>query len=122
MHLATISTALLVLAQNILAVPVDSQSPALDVKLTQIGNTRVKAVVKNVGSEDITFVHLNFLGDSAPVEKAAVYRNSMGPLQGPALMLTLNRPEAGVPGHPPPISDSGPAVGVADHSSCRRDP
>ncbi|RMJ28078.1 hypothetical protein PHISP_01018 [Aspergillus sp. HF37] len=74
MHFAALSTALLAIVHNALAVPVDSK-PALDITLSQAGNTNVKAAVKNTGSEDVTFVHLNFFGDGAPVEKADVYHN-----------------------------------------------
>lgn len=78
MHFAALSTALLAIVHNALAVPVDSK-PALDITLSQVGNTNVKAAVKNTGTEDVTFVHLNFFGDSAPVEKADVYHNGMAP-------------------------------------------
>ncbi|KAB8231396.1 Deuterolysin metalloprotease family-domain-containing protein [Aspergillus alliaceus] len=47
----------------------------LDVTLSQVNNTRIKAVVKNVGKEEVTFSHLNFFGDAAPVKKVAVFRN-----------------------------------------------
>lgn len=77
MHFAALSTALLAIVNSALAVPVSSNSPALDVTLSQVDNTNVKAVVKNTGSDDVTFVHLNFFNDNAPVEKASIYRNSM---------------------------------------------
>ncbi|PKY09397.1 deuterolysin metalloprotease family protein [Aspergillus campestris IBT 28561] len=70
------AAALLALLPSALAIPVSADSPSLDVTLTQVGNTRVKAVVKNVGSEDVTFVHLNFFKDSAPVKKVSLFRES----------------------------------------------
>lgn len=75
MHFAALSTALLALVHNAFAAPVDSHRPSLDVTLTRAGNTHIKAVVKNTGSEDVTFVHLNFFRDNAPVQKVSVHRN-----------------------------------------------
>lgn len=69
------AAALLALLPSALAIPVSADSPSLDVTLSQVGNTRVKAVVKNVGSEDVTFVHLNFFKDSAPVKKVSLFRD-----------------------------------------------
>ncbi|KAE8154486.1 neutral protease 2 [Aspergillus avenaceus] len=77
MRVTALSTALFALASTAVAAPVtESSSPGLEVKLTQIDNTRVKAVVKNTGSEEVSFVHLNFFKDAAPVKKVAVYRGS----------------------------------------------
>jgi Deuterolysin metalloprotease (M35) family. len=41
-----------------------------------VGHTRIKAVVKNAGNEEVTFVHLNFFRDGAPVKKVAVFKDS----------------------------------------------
>ncbi|KAE8334223.1 neutral protease 2 [Aspergillus arachidicola] len=51
-------------------------SPILDVTLSRMGNTRIKAVVKNTGRQDISFVHLNFFGNSAPVKKVSIFREN----------------------------------------------
>ncbi|KAF5856130.1 hypothetical protein ETB97_007850 [Aspergillus alliaceus] len=51
-------------------------SPVLEVTLSRVGNTRIKGVVKNAGREDISFVHLNFFGDSAPVKKVSIFREN----------------------------------------------
>jgi deuterolysin len=40
-----------------------------------VDNTRIKAVVTNTGHDDVTFVHLNFFRDSAPVKKVTIYQN-----------------------------------------------
>ncbi|KAJ6104761.1 hypothetical protein N7523_011081 [Penicillium sp. IBT 18751x] len=77
MHFTALSTVLLALAQYACAVPVESnQASGLDVTLSQVDHTRIKAVVKNAGNEDVTFVHLNFFRDSAPVKKVAVYKDN----------------------------------------------
>ncbi|KAF7591588.1 hypothetical protein BBP40_001336 [Aspergillus hancockii] len=69
--------ALPVLVSSFMAAPlVVASDVGLDVTLSQVNNTRIKAVVKNVGKEEVTFVHLNFFGDAAPVKKVAVYRNN----------------------------------------------
>ncbi|KAJ5682088.1 uncharacterized protein N7477_002028 [Penicillium maclennaniae] len=76
MHFTAFSTVLLALAQYACAVPVESnQASGLDVTLRQVDHTRIKAVVKNAGNEEVTFVHLNFFRDSAPVKKVAVYKD-----------------------------------------------
>ncbi|KAA8642049.1 hypothetical protein EYZ11_005587 [Aspergillus tanneri] len=64
--------ALAALASTASAAPVNE--PSLSVKLSQIDNSRVKAVITNAGKEDVEFVHLNFFRDQAPVKKVAVYR------------------------------------------------
>ncbi|KAI9038261.1 neutral protease II [Aspergillus affinis] len=77
MRFATVSAALAAFASTAAAVPVSdaaAASPSLSVKLSQIDNTRVKAVVTNSGKEDVDFVHLNFFRDSAPVKKVSVFR------------------------------------------------
>lgn len=76
MHFAALSTALLAFVHSALAAPVENQ-PSLDVTLTQAGNTNIKAVVKNTGNEDVTFVHLNFFRDNGPVQKVTVHRDGM---------------------------------------------
>lgn len=78
MKLIALSTALLALAQNACALPVETEDASgLDVTLSRVSDTRIKAVVKNTGSEDVTFVHLNFFRDSAPVKKVDVFQNGM---------------------------------------------
>ncbi|OJJ56677.1 hypothetical protein ASPSYDRAFT_80480 [Aspergillus sydowii CBS 593.65] len=69
--------ALLALLQGISASPVDVKlnSPGLQVTLSQVDNTRIKAVVQNTGSEEVTFVHLNFFQDASPVKKVSLFRN-----------------------------------------------
>nr|C5G8P3.1 RecName: Full=Neutral protease 2 homolog BDCG_00922; AltName: Full=Deuterolysin BDCG_00922; Flags: Precursor [Blastomyces dermatitidis ER-3] len=47
--------------------------PELDVKLTQVEGTLVKAVVTNNGDEDLNILNLNFFKDTAPVKKVSVY-------------------------------------------------
>jgi deuterolysin len=70
--------ALLALMQGISASPVDVKlnTPGLHVTLEQVDNTRIKAVVKNTGSEEVTFVHLNFFQDNGPVKKVSLFRDS----------------------------------------------
>ncbi|CEJ57942.1 Putative Penicillolysin [Penicillium brasilianum] len=76
MRFTVFSTAVLALAQHARALPVEAeQASGLDVTLSQVSDTRIKAVVKNSGNEDVTFVHLNFFRDSAPVKKVAVYKD-----------------------------------------------
>ncbi|KAJ5762589.1 uncharacterized protein N7511_005971 [Penicillium nucicola] len=76
MRFATLSAALLGLAQYGHSLPVEADGASvLDVALTRVSDTRIKAVVKNSGKEDVTFVHLNFFRDSAPVKKVDVFQN-----------------------------------------------
>lgn len=78
MRFAGLSTVLLALAQHVHALPVENDgTPALDIILSRITDTRIKAVVKNSGSEDVTFVHLNFFRDTAPVKKVNVFKNGI---------------------------------------------
>lgn len=82
MRFSTVSAALAAFASTAAAVPVSdaaAASPSLSVKLSQIDNTKVKAVVTNSGKDDVDFVHLNFFRDSAPVKKVSVFRGSMAP-------------------------------------------
>ena len=75
--LLSIFLALLALVQCIMAIPMSGTS--LDVTLSQVSNTRIKAEVKNTGHEDLTIVHLNFFGDTAPINKVSVFRNGKSP-------------------------------------------
>ncbi|KAJ5638715.1 hypothetical protein N7528_001105 [Penicillium herquei] len=77
MRFSTFSTVVLVFARHVCALPTEKDKVSgLDVALSQANNTRMKAVVKNIGQEDVTFVHLNFFGDKAPVKKVSVYQNN----------------------------------------------
>ncbi|PLN78238.1 neutral protease 2-like protein [Aspergillus taichungensis] len=70
------SAALLAMLPSVFAIPlVEAPYPGLDVTLSQVEDTRIKAVVKNVGTEDVTFVHINFFKDTAPVQKVALYQH-----------------------------------------------
>ncbi|KAG2421254.1 24 kDa metalloproteinase precursor [Aspergillus terreus] len=84
MRFTALASAILPLACNVLALPAKTgEAPKLDVSLSQVDNTLIKAVVKNTGSEDITFVHLNFFRDKAPVKKVSLFRNATElPFQG----------------------------------------
>ncbi|KAJ5097851.1 hypothetical protein N7532_004852 [Penicillium argentinense] len=76
MRFTALSAACLALAQHVYALPVEtSETSALDVTLSHVSDTRIKAIVKNTGAENVTFVHLNFFHDSAPVKKVAVYQD-----------------------------------------------
>ncbi|KAJ5783268.1 hypothetical protein N7457_005042 [Penicillium paradoxum] len=76
MRFAALSATLLALAQHAYALPLEADgTSALDVTLSRVSDTRIKAVVKNSGKEDVTFVHLNFFRDSAPVKKVNVFKN-----------------------------------------------
>lgn len=78
MRLTALSAAVLALAQHLHALPTQiDQASGLDVTLSQVNDTRIRAVVKNTGSQDVTFVHLNFFRDSAPVKKVAIYQDGM---------------------------------------------
>lgn len=80
MRFAAVSAALLALCNNVLAAPAQPEPANLDVTLSQVDNTRLKAVVKNSGSEEVTFVHLNFFKDNAPVQKVALSRDGIASL------------------------------------------
>lgn len=78
MHWTALSAVLLALARHVHALPAEfDRASGLDVTLSQVNDTRIKAVVKNTGSQDVTFVHLNFFRDSAPVKKVAVFQDGM---------------------------------------------
>ncbi|KAL4749831.1 hypothetical protein BDW72DRAFT_213799 [Aspergillus terricola var. indicus] len=70
--------ALLALLQAASASPVDikTSTTGLQVTLSQVNNTRIKAVVQNTGSQEVTFMHLNFFKDASPVKKVSLFRNS----------------------------------------------
>ncbi|KAL4899949.1 neutral protease 2 [Aspergillus multicolor] len=70
--------ALLAMLQAASASPVDvkTNSAGLQVTLSQVNNTRIKAVVQNTGSEEVTFMHLNFFKDASPVKKVSLFRNN----------------------------------------------
>ncbi|KAJ5543817.1 hypothetical protein N7494_005096 [Penicillium frequentans] len=77
MHLISFVLAVLVLAQHAWSLPADiDRESVLDITLSQVGNTQIKAVVKNIGQEEVTFVHLNFFRDISPVKKVVVYQNN----------------------------------------------
>ncbi|KAJ5584790.1 uncharacterized protein N7459_004590 [Penicillium hispanicum] len=72
MRLSVLSATFLAVVQHVCALPVESdRSSALDVTLSQLSDTRIKAVVQNTGGDEVTFVHLNFFRDGAPVKKVA---------------------------------------------------
>ncbi|KAJ5247795.1 hypothetical protein N7468_002778 [Penicillium chermesinum] len=73
----------LILQLHVSAIPLNLNGvPTLEVKLSQTDNTLIRARVRNTGKEDVTFVHLNFFRDPAPVQKVDIYRGSMVPLRG----------------------------------------
>ncbi|KAJ5223229.1 hypothetical protein N7468_007771 [Penicillium chermesinum] len=77
MRFTVLSAGCLAILQNVHAFPTQThQSSALNVTLSWAGDTRIKAVVENTSGERVTFVHLNFFGDSAPVKKVTVYQNN----------------------------------------------
>ncbi|KAJ6024820.1 hypothetical protein N7540_005617 [Penicillium herquei] len=77
MRFSTLSTVVLVFARHVCALPTEKDKVSgLDIALSQVENTRMKAVIKNTGQEEVTFVHLNFFGDKAPVKKVSVYQNN----------------------------------------------
>lgn len=78
MRFAALSTVLLALAQHVHTLPVETdETSTLDITLSRLTDTRIKAVVKNSGNEDVTFVHLNFFRDTAPVKKVNVFKNGI---------------------------------------------
>lgn len=78
MRFTVFSAAVLAFAHQACALPFEGEhASGLDVTLSQVSDTRIKAVVKNTGTEDVTFVHLNFFRDSAPVKKVAVYKDGI---------------------------------------------
>lgn len=76
MRLTALYLVFLALVQHGCALPVeDDHAPVLDVTLSQVKDTYIRAVVTNTGSEEVTFVHLNFFRDSAPVKKVEVHQD-----------------------------------------------
>lgn len=76
MRLAAHFSVFLVLAQHVVGMLVKvDKTPSFDVTLSQVDNTRIKAVVTNTDHDDVTFVHLDFFGDSAPVKKVTIHQN-----------------------------------------------
>ncbi|KAL2001704.1 hypothetical protein VTN02DRAFT_1372 [Thermoascus thermophilus] len=79
MRLVASITALVALSVPVLAFPaavdVKRAPSSLDITLSQVSNTLVKAVLRNTGSAEVSFVRLNFFKDDAPVKKVAVYRD-----------------------------------------------
>ncbi|KAL4926144.1 putative penicillolysin/deuterolysin metalloprotease [Aspergillus undulatus] len=70
--------AFLALLQAAAASPVDvkTSTAGLQVTLSQVDNTKIKAVVQNTGSEEVKFVHLNFFQDASPVKKVSLFREN----------------------------------------------
>ncbi|KAL4805116.1 Deuterolysin metalloprotease family-domain-containing protein [Aspergillus unguis] len=69
--------ALVALLQAANASPLTKDTTSgLQVTLSQVDNTRIKAVVENVGAEEVTFVRHNFFMDTAPVKKVSIFRNN----------------------------------------------
>lgn len=50
------------------------KTPELEVTLSQVKDTQVKAVVKNVGEEEVSLLNFNFFKNKAPVKKAGLFR------------------------------------------------
>lgn len=46
----------------------------LDITLSQVGNSQVKAVVTNTNAEPLTLLNHNFFKDVAPIKKVSVFR------------------------------------------------
>lgn len=91
MRLTILSATFLALAHHMRAAPIQGDgASALYVTLGQLSDTRIKAVVQNVGENEVTFVHLNFFRDNAPVKKVSVYQNGiiMHPVDGSDPLLT----------------------------------
>jgi hypothetical protein len=59
---------------NAVSLDFAKRDSALDVKLELTGNTAVKAVITNTGSEDLKVLKTGSFLDSAAVEKAEVYQ------------------------------------------------
>jgi deuterolysin len=77
MQFTVLASAILALVNGALALP--ASAPSLEVTLTQVDNTLIKAIVKNTGSEEVTFSHYNFFKDPAPVKKVDIFRNGTVP-------------------------------------------
>lgn len=59
------------------AIGAEERRPELDINLSQIGNSLVKAVVTNTNPEPITVLNHNFFKDVAPIKKVAVFREGI---------------------------------------------
>lgn len=75
MQLSRLHYYLLLIEFYAVAFPFRPGEPSLDVTLSQASNTLIKAKITNNGKEDVTFVHLNFFRDTAPVKKVDIYQN-----------------------------------------------
>ncbi|KAK2762090.1 hypothetical protein FQN54_001097 [Arachnomyces sp. PD_36] len=51
-----------------------AEQPELDITLSQVGNSLVKAVVTNTNAEPLTLLNHNFFKDVAPIKKVSVFR------------------------------------------------
>ncbi|KAI2633438.1 neutral protease 2-like protein [Xylaria nigripes] len=65
---------LALLASLASAASIGKRSSPLDVQIEQVGNSGVKATIKNSGSEDLKLLKTGSILDSAPVEKIRVYQ------------------------------------------------
>ena len=76
-----------------LAIRAPEQVPDLDVALSQVGNSLVRAVVTNGGSETLTLLNHNFFSDVAPIKKVSVFREGTKstPCCAMDLMLTTHK-------------------------------
>lgn len=61
------------------SVDVAKRSSPLDVKLEKVGNSAVKAVITNTGSEDIQILKTGSIFDELAVEKAEVFSGCKSP-------------------------------------------
>ena len=65
------------LASMAMAAPANKKrANALDVKLEQIGNTEVRAVISNNGVNNLKVLKTGTILDTNPVEKVQVFQNS----------------------------------------------
>lgn len=86
MRLVASLTALVALSVPVFpaAVNVKRASSYLEITLSQVSNTLIKAVVQNTGSDELSFVHLNFFKDPVPVKKVSVYRDGKEQFRSPS--------------------------------------
>ncbi|WEW62050.1 Fungalysin/Thermolysin Extracellular metalloproteinase 5 [Emydomyces testavorans] len=86
MFVHSIFIALVALTGKTLATPLNGlpeRHTELNVQLTSIGNTRVKAVVTNNGQQEMSFLKYNTIFDSAPIRKVTITKDgSMVPFKG----------------------------------------
>lgn len=52
----------------------DVEHRELDITLSQVGNSQVKAVVTNINPEPITLLNYNFFKDVSPIKKVTIFR------------------------------------------------